>query len=97
MESRRRLQDWHHLLIMFLVMAVVIFLVLILVALVSLEASPSRAVSRDRGVSQVEPGQRLAALHRKLNGRNEQHGKIRPILADKHKPLLALGNPAASQ
>ena len=78
--------------IFILVMAVVIFLVLILVALVSLQASPSDAVSRDRDVS---PEQRHAELRMKPNARNAQHARIGPILADPPKPLLALGNPLA--
>lgn len=83
--------------IFILVMAVVIFVVLILVALVSLQASPSSAVSRGRGVSQVEPEPRLAALHSTLKRRREQPAKSRPILAAEHTPLLGLRNRVAYQ
>lgn len=71
--------------IFILVMSVIVLLVLILVAISSLEASPLAGVARASATVRVGPERKLAWLARELKLTGEQQATAQPIPGNQHR------------
>jgi Spy/CpxP family protein refolding chaperone len=76
--------------LLILVLSLAVLLVVVLFALSGLQAAQAPGGERGRGPMRMGPEQRLAWLTKQLNLTDEQQAKVKPILEDEHKQMMAL-------